>query len=224
MSPECPDAWRVLGTSPRGRATLSRKTMKTRSLLVLAGFLFTSAGFAGEASPAATDGGPPELRGILNLGAVRQFSLSTPGGSQTGWVAVGDSFSGWDVVDFREDGDVLVLRKGSQTVEVTLSSSVIVEGEVMSTVADAKELLERIQFAEMFEKIIAQQKQAMIDKSPAMQQKLMQLTMPRIMAAMPKVREMGREFEAEQKQKAAQRTAAGQAPAGPEAVAPAPPP
>lgn len=58
--------------------------------------------------------------------------------------------------------------------------------------------------------------QAMIDKQPAISQKMNEMMMPRMMAVMPKIQEMGKQFGAEQAAKAAAAKAAA-------APAPAPP-
>jgi len=62
--------------------------------------------------------------------------------------------------------------------------------------------------------------QAMIDKQPAVQEKMQAVMMPRIMAAMPKVQQLSMEFGKQQKAKADAAAAAAQ----PAAPAPAPAP
>jgi uncharacterized protein len=52
---------------------------------------------------------------------------------------------------------------------------------------------------------------AMSEKSPEVQQRMSQLMTPRMMAAMPQIQQLAREFGEQQKQKAAQRRAAAQA-------------
>ncbi len=55
--------------------------------------------------------------------------------------------------------------------------------------------------------------QAMIDKQPDIQARMQSLIMPRMMAAMPKIQEMGKQFAAEQKAKADAAKAAATPPA-----------
>lgn len=227
---------------------------------------------------------PPELRGMLVIGADRRFTLTTPGGTQSGWAAIGESFNDWLLVEFREADQVLVVRKEGVTVEVPLATSKIVakDADKKATLAQAEALMKRMNFESMFERMIEQQKKmavsmtrqmvaknpepgvsaddmaafqarvmdimwaemnpeqmqadmakayadvftpaelqgmaefyatpagiAMLDKSPELQQRMMQSMTPRLMAAMPKIKQMGEEFKAAQKQKREQAAVGG---------------
>lgn len=267
--------------------------MKTLRLIpVLLVLSLSTARAADQATPAgapATNGAtaaafdpadaPPELRGMLVIGEERRFTLTTPGGTQSGWAAVGEEFNGWKLVEFRETDQVLVVRKEDVTVEVPLATSTIVARDVdkKATLAQAEALMKRMNFESMFTRMIDQQKKmavsmtrqmmaknpepgvsaddlaafqakvmdvmwaemnpeqmqremaqayaevftptelqgmaefyatpagtAMLDKSPELQQRMMQSMMPRMMNAMPKIKQMGEEFKAAQKLKAEQ--------------------
>jgi len=218
---------------------------------------------------------PPELRGILMVGAERRFTLATPGGTQSGWAAIGEAFNDWELVEYRDAEQVLLVRKEGLDVAVPLATSTIIEDEAtrLATQAQAEALIKQMNFEQMFERLIEQQKksmvglmrqampkeaaahlgpeelafqervmdvmwsemnpaqmgadmakayaevftpaelrgmaefyatsagQAMIDKQPELQQRMMQSMMPRIMAAMPKIQQMGQEFRAAQRAK-----------------------
>jgi hypothetical protein len=218
---------------------------------------------------------PPELRGVLNLGGQRQFALSNPSASQTGWAKIGESFEGWTLLDYRTEGEILVLRNGDRTIEITLAAATILDTGAKATLADAEELLRKMHFEEMLAKTLEQQKEtviasmkqmmaqrgapggvnpddfaqfqskvmdamwgemnpqkmasevaqiyseiftkgelqglsdfysttsgkAMIEKSPEAQKRMTQVMVPRMMAAMPKIQQMSREFAEEQRLK-----------------------
>jgi hypothetical protein len=239
---------------------------------------------------------PPELRGILLLGTERRFTLATPGGTQSGWASIGETFNDWELVEYRDEPQILLLRKEGLEVEVPLATSEIIADEAtrLATQKQAEALIRQMDFERMFSRMIEQQKQstaammkqmipkeaaaevdlaaltafqqkvvdvmwsemnpeqmgadlakayaevftpaelqgmaefygtaagrAAIEKQPEIQQRLMQSMMPRILAAMPKIQQMGQEFKAEQhaKRAAAAASAAGE-PAHPAAAAP----
>lgn len=114
------------------------------------------------AEPAA-----PELRGMLATGKERRFALAIPGGD-TAWVAVGGKFSGWTLAEYRAAEDVLVLTKDGRETLVKLSSSKIGEADEKATLADAEEILSKMKFEQMFEKIVEQQKKAVLDMTKNM--------------------------------------------------------
>jgi hypothetical protein len=120
------------------------------------------------AAPAAPVAPPvPELRGVLVTGTERRFALSFPGGDSA-WVMVGGKFSGWKVTEFRAAEDALVIAKDGQEVQLKLSSSTIGEADVKATLADADDVLTKMKFDEMFEKLIAQQKKSMVEMTRTM--------------------------------------------------------
>lgn len=104
----------------------------------------------------------PELRGMLATGKERRFALSVPGGD-TAWVSVGGKFAGWSVTEYRPAADVLVLVKDGRETLLKLSSSKIGESDEKATLADAEDVLAKMKFEEMFEKILEQQKKSVIE-------------------------------------------------------------
>ncbi|MGH8018964.1 MAG: hypothetical protein ACREIA_11840 [Opitutaceae bacterium] len=69
---------------------------------------------------AADEPAPPELRGILFLSGSRQFALTTEGGAESGWAMIGDTFAGWKLAEFREEGEVLIVTNGDKSAELQL--------------------------------------------------------------------------------------------------------
>jgi hypothetical protein len=118
---------------------------------------------------------PPELRGILFLSGSRQFALATPGGTESGWSEIGGTFAGWKLVEFREEGEVLVVDKGDGPVELQLESSNAVDSAAATakaTLADAQALMEKMNFEQMFEKMIEQQKASVVNMTRQMGQQM----------------------------------------------------
>ncbi len=112
---------------------------------------------------ASDEEAPPELRGILFLSGSRQFALSTPGGAESGWAVIGDTFAGWKLTEFREEGEALVVSRGDRSAELHLASSQVLEADNEKAArAEAEALMEKMNFEEMFEKMIEQQKAAAV--------------------------------------------------------------
>ena len=283
------------------------KNTLTRRLLVCASFLGlpmvaamadeTAAAPAAQTPDAAAAVQPaapakPEFRGMLATKKEKRFLLSTPGVSNSEWVVVGDSFQGWKLESYN-DADSTLLLKQSDGTQFTLSMAdkKVTPGELKATVADADRVLKKMHFAEMMNKVLEQQKQAMIQmmarqgggklppgttreemaafqakvldkvfsqiqgsdmendiaqiysnvftpdelngladfydtptgqaliaKQPAVQQQMMQVMMPRMMALQPQIQQMTSDFKAQQAAKAA--AAAPAAPAAQAAPAP----
>lgn len=131
--------------------------MNTLSWLRVVGCVVAMASVAKAADP-----GVPELRGVLATGKERRFALSVPGGD-TAWVSVGGKFSGWSVKEYRPASDVLVLTKDGKETLLKLSASKIGESDEKATLADAEDVLSKMKFEEMFEKIIEQQKKSVVE-------------------------------------------------------------
>lgn len=114
------------------------------------------------ASLSAAESVLPELRGVLATGKDRRFALSIPGGD-TAWVSVGGKFAGWSLTEYRAADDALVLVKDGRETLLKLSSSKIGEADVKATLADAEDVLSKMKFEQMFDKMIDQQKKAMVE-------------------------------------------------------------
>ncbi len=122
---------------------------------------------------AADDGPQFELRAIVAAGGHPRFGLATPGGGQTAWVTVGDTFGGWILSDYRAGDDTLVFTKDGRTATVRLSTSVVGVSPVAgngsapmtentrATLADAEEVLNKMKFDQMIERTLKLQKDSM---------------------------------------------------------------
>ncbi len=142
--------------------------MKISRVLPALFFVTYSAAFA------ADDGPQIELRGLLAAGGASRFALAVPGGTQTAWVMVGESFAGWTLSDYRAAEDTLVLTKDGRTVNVRLSSSAVGVSRIATmsvgpagpasentraTLADAEEVLNKLKIDEMIERTLKTQKE-----------------------------------------------------------------
>ncbi len=141
---------------------INRKTSVTMSLLRFLSPLFLLA-----ASAWATDVAlPPELHGILVTGNNHRFALVTPGGGQSGWATVGETFAGWKVLTYLPAADAVVLGQGERRVTVHLNTSTVRESDAVAgtkaTVAEADELLGKMRFEAMWDRIAEEQKKGMI--------------------------------------------------------------
>jgi hypothetical protein len=128
--------------------------------------LILSAAWAADAGP------PPELRGEITTGSERRFALALPGGTQTAWVGLGETFEGWKLTDYNQATDSLALSKEGAEVMLQLSSSIILTPttgggraappatSTRATLADAEEVLNQMRFDEMMGLMLEQQKKA----------------------------------------------------------------
>lgn len=93
----------------------------------------------------------------------KRFLLSTPGVSNSEWVVVGDSFQGWKLVSYNDADSTLLLRLSDGTqFMLSMADKKVTPGELKATVADADRVLKKMHFAEMMNKILEQQKQAIM--------------------------------------------------------------
>ncbi|MBI5381207.1 MAG: DUF2059 domain-containing protein [Opitutae bacterium] len=251
--------------------------------------------FAAEPAVVPTGDAPPEFRGVLIIGTDQRFALSLPNGSRTDWVTVGASFEGWQVVAYRQAEDSLVVKKAGKELTLKLATSHVGQTVAKATIADAEDVMRKMNFDSMLDKILTQQKQAsltmmkrmvsgasgrgaapedvaalqqkvmdvmfsqmnaeslrgdfariysevftkdelrsmgefygtplgqtMIEKQPAMQQKITEVMQSKMVSVMPKIQQMSQEFAQEQKAKReAQAAAKASAPAPTATPAPA---
>ncbi|HEX2852114.1 MAG TPA: DUF2059 domain-containing protein [Opitutaceae bacterium] len=137
--------------------------IKTCCLLCLA-LAFSSFARSAESAPAAAGDAPPQLRGLLAMGDERQFSLVTPGRMAPTWVKLGGKFDGWELAEFKAAEEALVLKKEGRTVTLKLAGSSIADvpaSAVKATIADAEEVLRKMDFERMMTRMMEQQKVAM---------------------------------------------------------------
>lgn len=109
----------------------------------------------------------PELRGILATGKAHRFALVSPGGDQSRWCGLGDSFAGWKLEEFRAATNALVLSQATHRVTVALRTGTTAEGEAAvaatkATVAEADALLGQMQFDAMWDAIVVEQKKGIV--------------------------------------------------------------
>lgn len=115
---------------------------------------------------AAEPAAPPELRGILVTGKEPRFALVASGGERSGWAVVGESFEGWKLVNYLPQSDAIVLSRDGRQVTARLNDSVVtaldVRSDIKATVAQAEDVLNKMKFEAMWERIAAEQKKAMV--------------------------------------------------------------
>ncbi len=116
------------------------------------------------AAPAPAANSPKvEFRGLLATGGEHRFLLSTPGGTKSEWLDVGDSFQDWTVDSYREKDGTLVLKNSNGgELDLQMAASVIGKADVKATLADAQRVLEKIHFGEMMLKVINSQRTAQL--------------------------------------------------------------
>lgn len=120
-------------------------------------------------SPAA-----PELHGIIVTGKDCRFALVGSGGEFYGWVGVGATVGGWTVMEYVPDDDAVVLSCDDRQVTVRLSNSFVSEApsgstsdstsssSVAATVAEADEVLGKMQFDALWERTVEEQKKGIV--------------------------------------------------------------
>jgi hypothetical protein len=135
--------------------------------LCLALLLTASAALAADsdstppAAPAAT-GGKPVLHGLIASGDSVRFLLTTPGEGDGKWYSLGDTVGNWKLASYRDQDGVLVLsRDGASNLELSLVHDHAAAADSQATLAQAQALLKQINFSQMMQKVLAQQKQAM---------------------------------------------------------------
>jgi hypothetical protein len=132
--------------------------MKTlRRLLVLFPLLATLA--------LATDN-LPIFRGIISAGKDSKFGLTSAVGGPTAWVSVGDTFEGWTIDDYHAKSQSLVLKNGTKEVTVALAGSgggQDAADDVKASLAQANDVLKKMNFDQMMAKMLDQQKKASAD-------------------------------------------------------------
>lgn len=106
------------------------------------------------------------LRGVLDLGTSQSFSLSTDDGVASKWVKIGQTFKEHKVVAFDSTTQVLTLEHNGETVTLSLAAAQEGSGEagdMASRLAEAKNIMELMNFEDMMDKTIQAQMKAMSD-------------------------------------------------------------
>ena len=132
------------------------------SLRLLPALLLALASSAWASGPAV----PPELQGILVTGQDHRFALVGSGGEYSRWASLGETVEGWKLVDYIPANDAIVLSRDSQHVTVRLRTSTAGEAEAArtgpATMANADEVLHKMKFEAMWDRIAAEQKKAIV--------------------------------------------------------------
>ncbi|MBL9205956.1 MAG: DUF2059 domain-containing protein [Opitutaceae bacterium] len=114
----------------------------------------------------------PQLRGILAVGKERQFSLVSSSAGAATWVKLGATFEGWTLTDYKAADETLILARDGQHVPIRLAGSSIADAPaaaaVKGTIADAEELLRKMDFDRMLSRILDQQKAGMANMTRQM--------------------------------------------------------
>lgn len=135
-----------------------------KSLRLIAALLLAPASTIASASDAAT---PPELRGILVTGKDLRFALAASGG-ESSWAGIGDSVAGWKLVEYLAPDEALVLGCDARRVTVRLKTATVGQSGEAATqataaaVAEADALLGKMKFEAMWDRIVVEQKKAMV--------------------------------------------------------------
>lgn len=146
--------------------------MRLLSTLLLS-VVLASPTFAAEATAASAADAPPQLRGLLSADGERQFSLVAPGGAAPKWVKLGATFDGWTLADFKPAEESLILKKDGRTVVLKMEQSVTGSAPGVApkaSLADAEEVLRKMDFERMMTRMLDQQKTAMANMTRQMSQ------------------------------------------------------
>jgi uncharacterized protein len=116
----------------------------------------------------AADALPLTFNAILTVGKEKRFGVVTDGGTKSAWLEVGEQFQGYTLKEFDEQKQSLVLEKGGETVRVPLAASAAKTLETKATIAQAADVMSKMKFDQMLEKMIEQQKSAVVNMSKQM--------------------------------------------------------
>jgi hypothetical protein len=108
----------------------------------------------------------PIFRGIISAGKDSKFGLTSAVGGPTAWVSVGDTFEGWTIADYHTSGQSLVLKNGTKEATVALAGSgggQDAGADVKATLAQANDVLKKMDFDQMMTRMLDQQKKASAD-------------------------------------------------------------
>lgn len=97
--------------------------MKRGLFLVMLGLICFGTAFSAE------NGTGLEFSGVLGGGKDLRVALTNKASGTTQWVAVGSSFSGYIVLSYDANADVLVLTKGGQTFRLALKQGKTTKAE-----------------------------------------------------------------------------------------------
>jgi hypothetical protein len=109
---------------------------------------------------------PPELHGIIYTRQGHRFALVSAAGDYSGWVGTGATLGGWTVERYIADEDALLLSRDGELVTVRLRTGGVREAPLdhsaPATVAEADDLLHKMKFEAMWERIADEQKKSIV--------------------------------------------------------------
>jgi hypothetical protein len=140
-------------------AAIQPSMKSIRSLLVLFPFL---------ASLALAADSLPIFRGLISAGKASKFALVDPTSGNTSWVSVGGKFGDWTIADFDAKAGTLALKNGTKKATISLANSAGAADEPTasdekSTLAQANDVLKKMNFDQMLAKTLEQQKKSSMD-------------------------------------------------------------
>ena len=139
----------------RGAEFAEKRAAMKKTLFVLA-LLWGATGWAAEAAPLL-------FKAMLVMGQEKMFSLATDGGTSSQWVRVGGEFEGYTVLRYVEAESTLVLGRDGQEMKLRLATAKIGDAApTKATLADAEDVLRKMNFEKMMSRIMDQQKQSVI--------------------------------------------------------------
>lgn len=91
------------------------------------------------------------LRGILKLGDSQAFSISTKAGTESQWLKIGQSFKGYSIQAFDEETEMLTLRKGDETFEISMTGAELSgeSGTLEERLTEAQKIMQMMNFEKM---------------------------------------------------------------------------
>lgn len=111
----------------------------------------------------------PQLRGVLFAGSDKKFSLCNATGAESAWVSLGEAYAGWKLESYDAKSEVLKLRQGERQAEVRMATSKVLEAEAKkgtpATLADAQDLMRKMNLDQMVDRLMEQQKKMGIQVS-----------------------------------------------------------
>jgi len=110
----------------------------------------------------------PIFRGLISAGPASKFALVNPGTGDVSWVGVGGKFGDWTVAEFNAKEGTLAIKNGTKKATISLSSSVLGQdapagGDEKATLAQANDVLKKMNFDQMMGRMMDQQKGASMD-------------------------------------------------------------
>ena len=118
------------------------------------------------------------LRGILKLGDSQAFSISDSTGLESKWLKLGQSFRDYTLRSFDEETEVLTVEGHDETFELSLAAATEepgTNGTAEERLAEAKRMMDLMQFDKMMEDTMDGQMEAMADM---MRQQMSQMGQP----------------------------------------------